>query len=283
MYQDKVAVALKSNGKVLREFGEKVYVPFGAEYSFLVKNLNTVRCLVSIQIDGTDIADGDCFVVKPNSSIEIERFLTNSNLSSGQRFKFIERTAKIEEHRGVKLEDGLIRVEFEFEKVIPAAINTLGKTEIHNHYHYDKMFGTDYRNIRFGGATTGEPLNNYFSSTALRSRDLSAAQCSVGSASAAGETFAKNLQSLSADGVAYEEGITVGGSLSSQKFVREEDFPTDGVKHALVFKLVGRQGELPVKEAVTVRAKQKCPTCGHNNKSNAKFCIECGTGLLVPA
>ena len=43
MYLNKVAVAIKSNGKVLREQGDNVYIPFGSEYSIQVKNLNSVR------------------------------------------------------------------------------------------------------------------------------------------------------------------------------------------------------------------------------------------------
>jgi hypothetical protein len=33
MYSNKLAVAIKANGKVLREFKDEVYIPFGQEYS----------------------------------------------------------------------------------------------------------------------------------------------------------------------------------------------------------------------------------------------------------
>ena len=117
MYKNKLAVALKSAGKVLREFGETVYVPFGSEYSILVKNLNTVRALVKIEIDGVDVGDGTRFVVDGNDKLNLERFIKNSNMKKGNRFKFIERTENIEDHRGVGIEDGLVRVEFNFEKI----------------------------------------------------------------------------------------------------------------------------------------------------------------------
>ena len=38
MYLQKLAVAVKVNGKVLREVGDTVYIPFGSEYSILIKN-----------------------------------------------------------------------------------------------------------------------------------------------------------------------------------------------------------------------------------------------------
>lgn len=116
MYNEKLAVAVKVNGKVLREFKDQVYIPFGSEYSVFIKNLNTVRALVTISIDGEDIADGSRFVVQPNESIDIERFLRNGNNNAGNRFKFIERTTAVEDHRGIQIEDGIVRVEYQFEK-----------------------------------------------------------------------------------------------------------------------------------------------------------------------
>jgi tRNA(Ile2) C34 agmatinyltransferase TiaS len=46
----------------------------------------------------------------------------------------------------------------------------------------------------------------------------------------------------------------------------------------MVFKLLGGEA---VKEAVTVKAKPKCVTCGHTNKATAKFCNKCGTALEI--
>ncbi len=116
MYNSKLAVALKSAGKVLRESNETVKLPFGSEYSVLIKNLNSVRALVKIEIDGEDVGDGTRFVIDPNDNVELERFIKNGNLKKGNRFKFIERTRNIEKHRGIGVEDGLVRVEFNFER-----------------------------------------------------------------------------------------------------------------------------------------------------------------------
>ena len=82
MYNAKLAVALKHSGKVLREFGDKVYVPFGAEYSILIKNMNSVRAEVTVHIDDTDVGGGTQFVIGPNESVELERFIKNGNLES---------------------------------------------------------------------------------------------------------------------------------------------------------------------------------------------------------
>lgn len=116
MYNKNLAVAIKTKGKVLREFKDKVYLPFGSEYSILIKNLNTVKALVNVYIDGTNVTSNG-LVLYPGDEIDFERSIANGNLDVGNKFKFIERTGDIESHRGVKLEDGIVRIEYQFEKV----------------------------------------------------------------------------------------------------------------------------------------------------------------------
>ena len=45
MYNSKLAVAVKHDGKVLREEGENVMLPFGSEYSLFIKNLNIKKVM----------------------------------------------------------------------------------------------------------------------------------------------------------------------------------------------------------------------------------------------
>ena len=40
MYHKKLVASIRTNGKILREFKDTVYLPFGSEYSILLKNLN---------------------------------------------------------------------------------------------------------------------------------------------------------------------------------------------------------------------------------------------------
>ena len=88
MYHNKLAAAIKSNGKVLREFKDTVYIPFASEYSILVKNLESKRAIVHIYIDG-DRVTGSGLVLKAGQEVDLERFIKNGNLSEGNRFKFI--------------------------------------------------------------------------------------------------------------------------------------------------------------------------------------------------
>ena len=90
MYSNKFASAIQVGGKILREFKDSVYIPFGSEYNIVLKNLNTVRALVTVTIDGkTAIED---LVVPADSQVILERFF-NGNVHTGNKFKFIEATS----------------------------------------------------------------------------------------------------------------------------------------------------------------------------------------------
>lgn len=313
MYQEKLAVAIKANGKVLREDGDTVYIPFGSTYTLFVKNMNSVRALVRIEIDGTDATEGTSLIVPANGSVELERFIKSGNMEKGQRFKFIERTQKIEDGpRGIKAEDGLIRVEFEFERE-PAKLesprywenhqpylwfgNPPTRVEHHHHYH-------DVRNVKLGGSNSslksylsdvvvGSPTASYSAqSSSISGSSVSGSltgvmNCSISTTmdSAPAEREVKTSSMLrsgvlrSGMPIQQNKGITVGGGISNQKFVQGASFPTDGVKHVMILKILGAVGEKAVTAPVTVKTKATCPTCGTKNKFGTKFCRECGTGL----
>src|SRR5271165_3710603 len=101
-YSHNFVATVKVGGKILRENSNVVAVPFGAEYSIYLKNQNSVRAIVRVSIDGKPISDvaGGWFIIDANSPLELERYLRNGNMNKGNRFKFIERTGQIEEHRG---------------------------------------------------------------------------------------------------------------------------------------------------------------------------------------
>lgn len=267
MYKKNLVVAVKVNGQVLRESSDRVELPFGSEYSILLKNLDTVRVQAKISIDGQDASGW--LVVNPNDSMEVERFV--KNLDRGNRFKFIERTDKIESHRGVKAEDGLIRVEFKREKVY----ETPKVVEHHTYHHHDYDYTWPYWKYNYRTWPYYEPFVTYTSTSGL-----GATQCSVNTSCGQLKAQSFNLMRSSAnmDIVEQEAGITVPGSVSEQKFVSVSDFATEK-SEVIVLHLVGKVGGTQIKTAKTVRTKLSCETCGKKNKSNVKFCAECGTSL----
>jgi len=309
MYNEKLAVAIKSAGKVLREYNkDTVYVPFGAEYSIFIKNLNAVRALVKVSIDGQYVDEsGDGIVIDANSSLDLERFIKNNNLNEGNRFKFIERTGKIEQHRGVQVEDGLIRVEFQYEKRLP-------KVEVEEVHHYKHHYWHDdywydrwpyrpyYRSFLadhspqgvYGSVANGLLSNSVGGSgqavggavggsvNTVASSGISANAVNVSHTVSSNKEVFDTFATPTMDSLINEAGITVAGSKSDQQFHTVSGFPLEDASHVIVLKLLGKtaQGKA-VKQAVTVKAKQKCTTCGHVNKADAKFCSECGTALEI--
>jgi len=292
MYSNKLVASLKANGKILREFKDTVYIPFGSEYSFLLKNLHTQRAVVNIYIDGTNVVEGG-LVLDPGREVDLERYIKNGNLTEGNRFKFIERTQAIEDGpRGVKLEDGLIRIEFQYEaprpvsniadqffKQYPPGVRTSEYRGV-----VDKYSTTNNSWIQASGATFSQVNVN----GALRGVDLSQNGAAMqASASAAIDKAVPHATELH-DGMATmdwcqnEVGITVPGSKSTQKFTHVTMGSMESEKHSMVIKLLGETVDnKPVLKPVTVERKLECVTCGKKNKAHAKFCIECGTALEI--
>lgn len=117
MYNEKMIATVKVGGKVLREFKDTVFLPYASEYEIYLKNLNTVRASVRVFIDGNDVLSGRSLIIEPNSDLSLERSIAGGNLTEGNKFKFIERTETIEKHRGIGAEDGIVRIEYQYEKI----------------------------------------------------------------------------------------------------------------------------------------------------------------------
>ena len=117
-YCEKMVAVVKVNGQILRERrsdkSDEILIPFGTEYSIRLKNLNSTRVAVSVHIDGDDALDGSRIVIDPNEEHELLGFMKSGVVRN--RFKFIEKTQQISNYRGDKIDDGLIRIEYQFEK-----------------------------------------------------------------------------------------------------------------------------------------------------------------------
>ena len=247
MYNQKLVASIKANRKILREFKDTVYIPFASEYSILLKNLNTTRAVVHVFIDGEDQTPSG-LVINAGQEVDLERSIKNGNLKEGNCFKFIERTGAVEQHRGIKLEDGIVRVEYQFE-LPPVSINN-----------------SILRDLNRGWITASGASGATYSST-------SASLNSVVSA-----------QATSVNTYYNDAGVTVPGSKSDQSFSTTYMGALDSTKHTIVLKLLGETPDnKPVEKPVTVKAKPKCVTCGKQNKAHAKFCVECGTALEIYA
>lgn len=263
-YCKKFVASVKCKGNILREQGDDVYLPFGSEYSLILKNLHSRKASVNVEIDGQDTIDGS-LIIGPNETVELERFIEDNNLNRGHRFKFIEKTQEISDHRGDKVEDGLIRIEFTFEQEYPTYNfkHTVIKSDP---YPY-------YPPFTFTGGVFSSDLSNIGSSVrGIKRSDEKCISENEVSCYNISSDVSKNLN---------DEGITVKGSESNQKFVQGHIGILDvSTTETIIFNLKGYTGELKVVKPITVKTKIKCSTCGKKNRSNNRYCSGCGTALF---
>lgn len=262
-------VNVKFNGQIMREMNENgaqfVYIPFGSEYSVFVKNLDSRRAAVTISIDGVDVLGGSTLVINGNSQGELMGFL-RGNVAE-KRFRFIQKTQQIAEYRGDKADDGVIRVEYRFEK--PQTVQYLaydGKPMSRgNEQWYPKPSGS------------GDGCRGICSSPsgANKSRSFAAklsAQCD-----------SQTMGWMGNDVPQRDEGITVKGSDCRQRFDTSTMGELESTSQVVTLILRGATQNAtvwaPVWQPITVNTKITCPTCGQRSKSHHKFCSNCSTSL----
>jgi hypothetical protein len=291
VYANRFVAAIKVGGKVLREFSNVVKLPFGSEYSLLLKNLEGRRAKVRIWIDGKEVTDGTSLIVDANSSLELERSILNGNLDKGNRLRFVEKTAEIEEFRGNRADDGLIRVEYSFEKLKPVVREQFVVTRTYHDYHdyrfypyspyyhpYNPAPGVTYTGNGLSGTSTLGVATGGIQSSLGDSLQKSASFQGGQNQQSALQCYAMNCASVPEN----TSGITVPGSESNQKFHTASWFATEDEKHVLILQLEGTTEKgTPVAVPVTVDRKPQCQTCGKFNKATDKFCSRCGTALEV--
>lgn len=249
MYNNKFIVAVKHRGRIMREIDDVVYLPFGSDYSILLKNQNITKAVADIRIDGVDVIDGNSVIVEPNNTLELEGFMSGNTVHN--KFRFIEKTKKIYDYRGSRIDDGTIRVEFRFERInVEPVFYEPCMPGVHpwgpgDRYPYPEI------PVKY---TTGGPVK--YGHNVLGSLIYESAHSN-------------------------DNGITVKGEETNQDFIagrvgRLEDLPS-----VITILLKGRKNKTNkfVKKPLTVKTRIKCPTCGTKSKSSSKFCRECGTFL----
>jgi ribosomal protein L40E len=243
MYRENFVAVIKCNGSILREgSGGVVRLPFGSNYSILLKNKHARKASVSIEVDGEDVLNGNTLIVGPNESTEIKGFMRD--MSNTNRFKFINKTKQIQEHRGDRVDDGLVRISYRFEK--PTEL------PIWNSFTY----------------TDGCPSMHVSDSSAHWSYSNSnTTKCS----SPVSAFYSAPLS---------DEGITVKGERTRQNYEYGYIGLLEEAAHVIVLHLKGfTERKRVVKAPITVKTKLVCETCGLRSKSSAKFCRRCGTYL----
>jgi len=286
-FKDQFVVEVKCRGKILRVQDDIVRLPFGSEYSLYLKNLNSRKASVKISIDGEDVLDYQSLILQPNSSTELEGFLRGTITTN--RFKFINKTKEISDHRGDKIDDGIIRVEFAYEKAKPIRKVILEDHHHHDHHHHHHGHHTYWNyNDWFSGDSTVKYGSSVSGSSGDGIRGMAESNVTMDSLgdspiqAAYHVNSMTEVNSLGAESLGQpldDEGITVKGSECNQSF-RYGEIGELEQGEVITIRLKGITGtSTPIQQPITVKTKLECPTCGRTSKSSAKFCDNCGTFL----
>ena len=166
--------------------------------------------------------------------------------------------------------DGLIRIEWQYEQQLPTYAPRPQPWIVASGFNSGPTFSVN-------GA-----LRSVDYSAGQNTRDLashSISQNSLVSSLSASATSAHTGMATMDWAPANDVGITVPGSVSSQRFVAAAPMILEMTKHAIVLQLKGETADNRVVAPVTVKHKPKCVTCGKVNKATSKFCSNCGTSL----
>jgi hypothetical protein len=306
MFKENLICSLKVDGKILREDEEgNVYIPFGSEFSLYFKNQESRDVSVKVEIDGTDVLDGDELCIRANSILNLERFIKNGDMTQGRRFRFIKKTEEISDFRGDKVDDGFIRVEYTFEKKKP---------EITHSYHHEHVYCKCIQPCRcrsrrrrdiypsgiFRDDRVRENLNYSMDSITLGASSAQAkgvtrgaipksinmaTSASVGDvysgSSADGGATCQSFDSFDSAEIQSDEGITVAGSKSDQTFQNVTMGELEANSHTMILHLKGESKKKAkmITKPILVKTKIQCSSCGQKWSSINEYCGRCGTSL----
>jgi hypothetical protein len=277
-YKDHFVVEVKCAGKILRVQNGAVYLPFGSEYSILLKNLNTKRAAIKVSVDGQDALDHHQLVLDPNDSTELMGFMQGNVARNA--FRFIQKTKQIQDHRGDKVDDGLVRVEFAFEKPKPEVIT---KTIIHEVHKYPFSYpyvwydhSSPSWHYTYGSTSRGSVRGMSGGASGQMIGSVQNSSMPVGEVN--------TCYNVSVENLSYQpnkdEGITVKGSEVYQAF----NYTSIGELEQAEVIIIQLKGSgdtgVVVEKPITVQTKLVCKTCGTTSPSNNKYCSNCGTYLL---
>jgi len=247
MYKENFIAVVKCNGKILREKNGVVYLPFGSEYSILLKNQDTRKAVVAIEVDGVNVLNSNKLIVEGNTNQEVKGFMRS--MKETNNFKFINKTKEIQSYRGDKIEDGFIRISYQFEAVQaePLVIYQENIPTWAPYKYYMGNYDTNLCSVSSDLSTT---------------RDINYCSSNISNAPLP------------------NEGITVKGSKVNVQYSYGNTNILENTTHIIVLQLKGVSAKSEcINKPLTVNTRVLCSTCGRKNRSNNNFCYSCGTFL----
>ena len=275
VFKQNLIVVVKCRDKVLRESSFEgtsvVTLPFGSDYSILLKNKDARKAVVKVEIDGKDVLGGSSIVLHPNTDQELLGFMEGNAVRN--MFRFIQKTDEVVAHRGDRVDDGIIRVEYRFEQKVEEIRTYYHPTYTYPYWTYHPPFTrtTGYPPEVLCGTVTDSTLKGNSGTT----RGISSGPVDSGTYTSC------SLDTSFATGLLPEEGITIKGQETHQQFHPTYVGALESQAHVITILLKGTTTSgFIVTEPVTVSAKLICSSCGRSWGSDMKYCPNCGTVLV---
>jgi hypothetical protein len=211
-----------------------------------------------------------------------------------KKFRFIRKAQEIAEHRGDKVDDGIVRVEYCFEQraaeYVPAVYPYWNWTYIPPPviinpspvivkprfiYYGDDTTdgGSDWQ---VNNCTAGDPkkFDTIVSCNYSGGEEPTSANLSADNANLSADTQVSFTATPNAD-----EGITVPGADTHQHFSAGYIGATDS-SHVITIRLRGTKNSgAVVEKPVGTKDKIKCPHCDRKWNARQHFCGNCGANL----
>jgi hypothetical protein len=262
VYKNNFIAVVKHKGRIMRDRNGVVRMPFGSEYSILLKNKDSRTAIARISVDGEDVMGGHRYIIPGKSQRELTGFL--KGLNATHKFRFIKKTKQIARYRGDRLDDGMVEVEFWYEQAVttPWVI-----------YDAGKECWPDPPDYTFGDSTAGR-FQSSFTSHSTNFHQVQSSSPRIKSSI----TTSCNVSTPKRD-----EGITVKGSKAHQNFQYGNVGTLESHSSTIIIRLRGtvrKRGKTrPVKKVIATRSRIQCTTCGRKWRSHLKFCGNCSTAL----
>ena len=111
VFKNDFVLAILSQGKVLREFKNNVYLPFGSDYTIRFKNKSLSRVGIKVSVDGTLIHPQDVnLIVDSGDTLDLKRMMVDGDLDRGPKLKFVE-ASHPEVSDPTNRDNGLVEIE----------------------------------------------------------------------------------------------------------------------------------------------------------------------------
>lgn len=240
VYNNRFIAVIKCKGKVLCEFSDTtVRLPFGSDYSILLKNKSNGSALVNVKVDGKDVLDNNSIIVASGKTTELKGFMKDSKVKN--KFRFINKTKEISNYRGDFIEDGLVEITYRFEKYVPTVCKKPTR------YHVDDM---SMRKNVYGSCPN----------------TISTTYCSANQVSDTSD------QGITVPGRETNQNFVTG-------YIGDLEAFEHCIIIQLKGKIKSKTKRKLVKRPVITKTKLRCPTCGRRWKSSMTYCGSCSTYL----